>query len=361
MRYSFELHQNGLGYNNLLFMSAVLGDMSVTKIEVHLNLFTIEEPEAHLHPQLQELVHNFFERKIKNYSSIQVIYTSHSPTLVSRIGINSINLLYEDMQTIRCYPLSSAHLEEKDQSDLEQYLDVTKSQMFFAKGILFVEGICEAILLPEMAKMINRPFDKFAVEVVNVDGTSFRPFAKILTLPTGGKCFAKAAILTDDDRCTNKDDQTTYIAKDLDFDDDLTGINEKIQNGTPSARFENINELCTGINIEVCGAIKTLEYELALHLNNIPYLLNAIIGEFPQAGKRLKELVDIETLHENKALRIWLFIRARNNSKGQVAQSLCRALKKEFENRQNNVEIENPFIVPPYIAKAIYAVTEPEG
>jgi putative ATP-dependent endonuclease of OLD family len=141
MRYSFELHQNGLGYNNLLFMSAVLGDMSLNKTGIHLNLFTIEEPEAHLHPQLQELVHSFFERKHKtSSSSIQVIYTSHSPTLVSRIGINSINLLYEDTHTTRCYPLASANLDDTNQGYLEQYLDVTKSQMFFAKGILFVEG-----------------------------------------------------------------------------------------------------------------------------------------------------------------------------------------------------------------------------
>ncbi|MEG6510336.1 AAA family ATPase [Desulforamulus ruminis] len=362
MRHSFELYQNGLGYNNLLFMSAVLGDMSLNKSGIHLNLFTIEEPEAHLHPQLQELIHSFFERKHRNSSSsIQVIYTSHSPTLVSRISINSTNLLFEDAHTIRCYPLSSANLEEIDQAYLERYLDVTKSQMFFAKGILFAEGICEAILLPEMAKILNRPFDKFSVEMVNVDGTSFRPFAKILTLPAGGKCFAKAAILTDDDRCTDKDDQTTYIEKDLDFDDDLTGIFEKIQSGRPSARFKNISELCASINVELCGATKTLEFELALQPNNVPYLLDAINSEFPQVGVKLKTLVDAETTLENKALRIWLFIRARNNSKGQVAQSLCRALQKQSEDIQNGVKIEKPFIVPLYIAKAIYAVTEPEG
>ena len=357
MNHSFELYQNGLGYNNLLFMSAVLGDMSLEKAGVSLNLFTIEEPEAHLHPQLQELIHNFFERKHNDQSFIQIIYTSHSPTLVSRIGINAINLLYEDSHAIHCYPLVNANLEPDEQDYLEKYLDVTKSQMFFAKGIIFVEGISEAILLHEMAKSLNRSFDRFAVEMVNVDGTSFKPFAKLLTLPTDRKCFAKTAIITDDDRCTDKSHEN-YITKDLDYDDDLTGIITKIEKGLPSARFNNIYTLCSNINIELCSAKKTLEYELALHESNIPHILDSIESEFPQVGLSLKALVESESIIENKALRIWLFIRARDTSKGQVAQSLNRIIKKQNDDRSKRIKVDNPFVIPPYIAKAIYAVTE---
>lgn len=82
---SFELYQNGLGYNNLLFMSAVLGDMAIEKGGIYHNLLLIEEPEAHLHPQLQELVHSFLEDANRNDSNIQIIYTSHSPTLASKL------------------------------------------------------------------------------------------------------------------------------------------------------------------------------------------------------------------------------------------------------------------------------------
>ncbi|MCL1976249.1 MAG: AAA family ATPase [Firmicutes bacterium] len=360
MNHSFELYQNGLGYNNLLFMSAVLGDMSLEKVGVSLNLFAIEEPEAHLHPQLQELIHNFFERKYNDLSSIQVIYTSHSPTLVSRIGINAINLLHEDSHTVHCYPLTNAHLEPDEQDYLEKYLDVTKSQMFFAKGVVFVEGISEAILLPEMARSINRSFDKYAVEMVNVDGTSFKPFAKLLTLPADIKCFAKTSIITDDDRCTDKSHHETYIPKDLDFDDDLTDLHEKLKRGLPSARFNNIQSLCSNINIELCGAKKTLEYELALHANNIPHILEAIANEFPEVGLSLKTLVENESTIENKAIRIWLFIRARSTSKGQVAQALSRVIKEQNEDKSKGIEVINPFCVPTYIAKAIYAVTEAE-
>lgn len=359
-QHSFELYQNGLGYNNLLFMSTVLGDMSLNRSGIYLNLFAIEEPEAHLHPQLQELIHNFFERKHKDFESIQVIYTSHSPTLVSRIGIEAINLLYEDNHSMCCYPLVNASLSSIEKSYLGKYLDVTKSQLFFAKGILFVEGISEALLLPEMAKILSRPFDRYAVELVNIDGTSFSPFAKILSLPSGRKAFAKAAIITDDDRCTDNKDIGTYIPKELDYDIDLNGLLDRIATGRPSDRFNKINDICSTTDIELCGAKKTLEYELSLMANNIPYMLEAIEYVFPQAGASLKALVEKEPDPQNSALRIWLFIRMRDKSKGQIAQSLCQILQTQARNIAAGIKIENPFIVPPYLARAIFTVTEPE-
>ena len=60
-------------------------------------------------------------------------------------------------------------------------MDVTKSQMFFARGILFVEGISEAILIPEMAKALDRPLEKYAVELVNVDSVAFKPFVNLFS------------------------------------------------------------------------------------------------------------------------------------------------------------------------------------
>lgn len=128
---SFELYQNGLGYNNIIFMSTVLGDISSFNDKITLNLLLVEEPEAHLHPQLQELIHSFFYKKCEDKKTIQVVYTSHSPTLVSRIGIGGINLLYEADFTIKCFPLSNSPLDETDKLYLEKYLDVTKSQLFF--------------------------------------------------------------------------------------------------------------------------------------------------------------------------------------------------------------------------------------
>lgn len=363
---SFELFQNGLGYNNILFMSTVLGDMKTSADTALFNLLLVEEPEAHLHPQLQELVHGFFDKN-SNRESFQVIYTSHSPTLVSRIGIDKLVLLYEQKHRVNCLSLSQSNIDEDDRDNLERYLDVTKSQMLFAKGILFVEGISEALLLPIFAEYLNRPLDKYAVEVINVDGVSFKPFANLL-------CYAndthqvtiKATIITDDDRCTNKEDKETYIVKDIDYDtDDIDSIVLKLKSTTPSERFQSIDALCQTAHVNIFGARKTFEYELAAYPENIPYLLEAIIQAQPVAGKRLASVLTKLHTDEEKAACLWLYIRDRSKYKGEIAQNLARRLKRELTTMlwprpesSDICAITKPFIVPDYIKKAVYSVTE---
>lgn len=363
----FEIMQNGLGYNNLLFMAAVLGDIEATTAETLFSLLLVEEPEAHLHPQLQELVHSFFEKN-SNKDNVQVIYTSHSPTLVSRIGIDKIVLLFENKHRIDCLSLSESNLDDKDKYYLEKYLDVTKSQMLFAKGIIFVEGICEALILPYLAKTIDRPFDKYAVTVANVEGVSFEPFSKLL-------CFAndpqrqtiKAAIVTDDDRCTDKSNQAQYISKDIDYDcshADLNAVISKLEAGSPSDRYNKIVALCQTAHIGVFGAPKTLEYALALTEANIPYVLSAIIDVYPQAGKTLFNQVEQLTDINAKAACIWLFMRERSQQKAEVAQALTKRIadkkiwiKKDDGTFEDSIS-DGDFIVPEYIQNAIFSVTK---
>lgn len=363
----FEIMQNGLGYNNLLFMAAVLGDIEAATAETLFSLLLVEEPGAHLHPQLQELVHSFFEQN-SNRDNVQVIYTSHSPTLISRIGIDKIVLLFENKHRIECLSLSESNLDDKDKYYLERYLDVTKSQMLFAKGIIFVEGICEALILPCLAKIIERPFDKYAVTIVNVDGVSFGPFSRLL-------CFAndpqrqtiKAAIVTDDDRCTDRLIQLQYISKDIDYDCTQTVVDEvlsKLELGIPSDRYNKIVALCRTAHIGVFGAPKTLEYALALTEENIPYMLSAVIDIHPQAGRTLFNQVGQLTNVKAKAARIWLFMRERSKHKAEVAQALTKRITDKkiliikpdgsFEDTESIVE----FVVPDYIQNAIFSVTK---
>ncbi|MFI3301434.1 MAG: AAA family ATPase [Candidatus Gastranaerophilales bacterium] len=356
---NFELFQNGLGYNNLVFMSTILGDMSMDKKEIYQNLLLVEEPEAHLHPQLQELIHNYFETEHMTSENIQVIYTSHSPTLVSKINMDKINLLYEKDFEVKCLSLSDTSVDDMDKIYLQKYLDVTKSQIFFSKGIIFVEGISEALLLPEIAKYLDRPLDKYAVEVVNVDSLAFKPFVNLLTDKKSGKeTFAKSVIITDDDRCTDKSDVNTYISKDIDYDcADLSGIINKLNSGTLSNRCLNIKSNCKEKEIQVELAFKTLEYELAYTENNIAIMLNIINEIFPTSGPKLKTKIDSLTSLQEKQTCIWLFIRHRDKYKGEIALKLSAKLNQQKESSTNGEAETCTFDVPKYIKKSISFVT----
>lgn len=354
---SFELYQNGLGYNNLLFMSAVLGDMEIDKGGIYQNLLLIEEPEAHLHPQLQELVHSFLSATKSEMSNIQVIYSSHSPTLTSKVGIENVNLLYENNHRKYCLPLAETNISSSDKLYLKKYLDVTKSQLFFAKGILFVEGISEAILIPELAKLINRPFDKYAVELVNVDSVAFKPFVNLLSSEKVATCFNKIAVITDDDRCTKKNEEN-YIDKNLDYDELDDSIITKLKQGDISERCSELIHLCEKTPISIYPAVKTLEYALCCHENNIYYLLEAIKKEYKELGPKLEMKVNALKKIDEKAACIWLFIRSRDKCKSAIAQYLCEVIDKQLKSKEIGVTIEKEIEIPVYIADAIYCVTE---
>ena len=354
---SFELYQNGLGYNNLLFMSAVLGDMAIEKGGVYQNLLLVEEPEAHLHPQLQELVHNFLSDANKNDNNIQVIYTSHSPTLASKIDIENINLLYEYGHKKYCLPFSQTNLTEENKKYLQRYLDVTKSQMFFARGILFVEGISEAILLPAMAKALDRPFEKYAVELVNVDSVAFAPFVNLLSSDKVNTCFSKVSIITDDDRCAKKNEKD-YIDKNYDYDDISSEIVTNLQNGQPSERCNDLTTLCSGAGINVFTAFKTLEYALCCSEENIYHMIEALKKCYTDLGPKLEAKVGLLSQLSEKAACVWLFIRARDKCKGAVAQYISQVICDQYELKKKGEQIEKEFVIPEHLKNAIYSVTE---
>jgi len=354
---SFELYQNGLGYNNLLFMSAVLGDMAIEKGGIYQNLLLVEEPESHLHPQLQELVHKFLADVNKNDENIQIIYTSHSPTLASKIDISNINLVYEYGHGKYCLPFSEANLTEENKKYLQRYLDVTKSQMFFAKGILFVEGISEAILLPTMANTLRRPFEKYAVELVNVDSVAFKPFVNLLSSDKVKTCFSKVSVITDDDRCAKKGEQD-YIDKNYDYSDICNEVVVSLQNGQPSDRCNDLTKLCSDAGINIYQATKTLEYALCCSEENVYHMVEALKKYYTDLGLELEKKVASLSKLSEKAACVWLFIRTRDKCKGAVAQYISQVISDQFELREKGQEINKEFTIPAYLKNAIYSVTE---
>jgi putative ATP-dependent endonuclease of the OLD family len=196
------ISQNGLGYNNVLYASTVLGHVQSTKKHESDRYHTllIEEPEAHLHPQLEDSFFSYLS-VLGNDVGSQVIATSHSAIISSATDIDNLIVLNNTSLKTEAVNLSSINLTMTEKRKISRYLDVTKSKLFFAKSVMFVEGITEALLMPNIADYHFNEKDsllKRGIEIVNIDGVSFEPYAKLFNNPSNSLPM-KASIITDKD------------------------------------------------------------------------------------------------------------------------------------------------------------------
>ncbi|MDH5669643.1 MAG: AAA family ATPase [Nitrospira sp.] len=172
----------GLGSDNLLFMACEL--LLLAQERDGAKLLLIEEPEAHLHPQRQLQVMRSMQEQAKA-KNIQVIVTTHSPNLASAIDLNNMVMI----QNGSAFPVAKGQtlLDLSDYQFLKRFLDVTKANLFFARGVMIVEGDAENILLPTLASLLNRDFTAYGVSIVNVGGVGLRRYARIFQRKDGAK------------------------------------------------------------------------------------------------------------------------------------------------------------------------------
>ncbi len=188
---------NGLGYNNLIFTSATLGTLRRSS-QFSSRSILIEEPEAHLHPQLQMLLLKHLADVASNDkgTEVQVIASSHSPILASQAPIDSIVSVQEVDGKVSAFSVSSIKIDDKIKKKLQRYLDATRGELFFARRILMVEGIAEALLLPVLAKIAGGNLKESSVTVLNADGINFNAFIPLFGME---RLRVPVVILTDGD------------------------------------------------------------------------------------------------------------------------------------------------------------------
>jgi len=317
----FELYQNGLGYNNLIYTATVLGDLKQRKVlqaETYAALL-IEEPEAHLHPQLQNIFFNYLN-KLDTEQGFQIFISSHSPTITAKADLKSVIVLQNQANKIHALSLTKSGLTEVNQKYLHKFLDVTKSQLFFSNGVILVEGISEALLMPTFSRIVGEEYDidKAGIELVNLNGVAFSHFANLFNSEDESKnLMTRCSLLTDDDTA--------------DEDDEIT------------SRARIANELANK-NLKVFLAERTFEFELFI-AGNKNILLEIFAEMHPVSAAKIVADADIK-IHATAFLQKVI----SNKAKSELAHRLAVKLASD-------AAVRNEFIVPAYIQNAIkYAV-----
>ena len=212
--YSLPVPHNGLGYNNLIYMSNKIKQ----KKDNDYNILLIEEPEAHLHPNMQYQLIKYIEKlKSNDEKGIQnqIIVTTHSPNISSSTNFDHMILFnYEkygdeikNVKSIRFgdfFELSKvrnnlniekleletdAQFEkfEKEveinlnhyRTHLEKFLDITRSDILFSTKVILVEGIAEKLTIPLFAELLGIKLTNRHIVIEEVGGVNFNNFLPI--------------------------------------------------------------------------------------------------------------------------------------------------------------------------------------
>jgi len=376
---------NGLGYNNLIFMSLLLAKMQVNAdvdyLDNNAKVFTalaIEEPEAHLHPAMQYKFLKFLNENKKEKKVRQIFVTTHSTQITSAVSLDEIICLHnEDGETSIGYP-KKVFPEDKNKKYVQRFLDATKSDMLFAQKILFVEGIAEQLLMSIFAGYIGKSLENNHVAVINIGGRYFEHFLHLFDGSKENTISKKIVCITDRDP-ERKEKTKSSFKKCYPFEyNQDQAIFDYRTNPSADTYLKGTHQNITFFSPEISKG-KTLEYELLMSNPTSRLLLTnstsnrdelenlmteiEIDGSTPQnlldklrdsvENTRIKDSINLNTTLPDEEKKKSIIASRYLNSvgKGENALELSYILAKNLEKKGTDDFIE--FNVPQYIRDAI--------
>lgn len=341
---SIPITNNGLGYNNLIFMSLLLAKMQVDSDGKYLGsnakvfpVLAIEEPEAHLHPTMQFQFIKFLKKNISDKKVKQIFITSHSTHITSSTQLDDIICLYkENGKSEVAYPGKVFFDIEpggtkKDKPDSKKYvqrfLDATKSNMLFAEKVIFVEGIAEQLLMPVFADYIDKSLENNHISVINIGGRYFEHFLYLFDSNKENTIKRKITCITDLDPARKEKDkekakfQKCYPfemhADPANYDYDLNSIMDKYEEGKHPTIRSFTQDKTYG---------KTLEYQLVFENEKCRLLITPSL----QNSDELNELM---TMHEeNKQLDDMLAKLRGSDENERIKDSIAKSSGESWDD-----------------------------
>lgn len=316
--------ESSLGICNVLYLSLLVLELERKEAqgERAITFLAIEEPEAHLHPHLQRLVFRDFLQKRPS-----VILTTHSPHIVSITPVSSLSVLRSTPED-GSLGSSTALLdfEENEEEDLQRYMDATRGEIVFAKGLILVEGLAELYLVPKYAELMGKPLDENGITVCSVHGTDFAPYVKLIGKDGLDIPFA---IVTDGDPVVKKD-ETVYRSINR-----AKKIAEVIDEEIESDDFDDVKSEAASLGIFIGD--DTLEIDLIESGNG-----DLLLETYKELNSSSKSQVAFEKALSEDMDQV--VRRIETIGKGRFAQRLAGKLTAEN--------------IPEYISKAISHVIE---
>ena len=300
--------RNGLGLNNVLYISMLQHyfEQRVAERKTAGQVLLVEEPEAHLHPQLQRVLLKSLQER-----NIQVFITTHSTHITSGVPLSDQIILTSSGGAVSTFtkPTTISSLAPKDVADLERYLDATRSTLLYARKVLLVEGPAEQFVIPPLVKKVmNVDLDKEGITVVPIFGTHFAAYAKLFG---PGGIQKKCAILTDSDLLASDSDPNDYA--------------EEGESSYPPNRQE-LNIL-RGAYVEIFSCASTFERELMLEGTLEMFKLATLEIGAPRLADTLHEL-QIQSGSENhldlNSIRDRVLRTAKRFGKARFAQVISK-------------------------------------